>query len=146
MTLIDDEIDGRQVGAPGPGHAEIDVCGVDDLPPDRGVCALVAGAPVALFRVSALPGEGRPVADELLAVGNIDPFSSASVLSRGIVGSIGDRPVVASPLYKNRFDLRTGESLDDPAVRLPVYPVRVVGGRVVVGAAPAVPGDAAACA
>jgi nitrite reductase (NADH) small subunit len=127
MTLLDDQLTDPTAEAP----REIDVCAWEDLVPDRGVCALVAGAPVAVFRCTA-PDD----ADELYAVGNIDPYSGASVLSRGIVGSIGDRPVVASPLFKNRFDLRTGESLDDPAVRVPVHPVRVDGGRVRVTVAP----------
>ena len=130
MTMLNE----RLLAAPGDvddERAEQDVCGLDDLAPDRGVCALVAGAPVAVFRCSP--------ADELYAVGNVDPYSEASVLSRGIVGSIGDRAVVASPLYKNRFDLRTGESLDDPSVRIPVHPVRIDGGRVLIGTAPVTP-------
>ena len=40
---------------------------------------------------------------------------------------------VASPLLKQRFDLRTGVCLDDPAVVVPSYEVRVVDGMVVVG-------------
>jgi nitrite reductase (NADH) small subunit len=102
-----------------------DACAFAALIPDRGVCALIGGEAVAVFRCT--PG------DELYAVGNVDPFSGASVVSRGIVGSMGDRPIVASPIYKHRFDLRTGVSLDDPTVRLPVYPVRVVDGHVQVG-------------
>jgi nitrite reductase (NADH) small subunit len=117
-------------------NREIDICAFDDLAADRGVCALVAGAPVALFRCSP--------DDELFAVGNLDPYSGASVLSRGIVGSIGDRPVIASPIFKNRFDLRNGESLDDPSVRIPVHATRVVEGRVLVSVRPlpAAAGDA----
>ena len=63
---------------------------------------------------------------------NHDPFSGAMVLSRGIVGSRGDRPTVASPVYKQVFDLATGQCLDDPAVRLPVHLVRVRDGLVEV--------------
>jgi nitrite reductase (NADH) small subunit len=102
------------------------VCALADLQPDRGVCALVDGHAVAVFRCSPF--------DEVYAIGNVDPFSGASVLSRGIVGSIGDRPVVASPVYKNRFDLTDGTSLEDPSVRVPVHPVWIVDGEVVVGA------------
>jgi nitrite reductase (NADH) small subunit len=131
MTVLEEPVPAADTRTQGP--AEVDVCAFDDLVPDRGACALLGGAPVALFRLSSPRGGGREPADELHAVGNLDPFSGASVLSRGIVGSIGDRPVVASPLYKNRFDLRTGASLDDPSVRLPVHPVRVVDGRVLVG-------------
>lgn len=103
-----------------------DVCGLDELVLDRGVCALVGGHQVAVFRVSPT--------GELYALSNYDPFSGAYVLSRGIVGSRGDVPKVASPVYKQSFDLRTGRCLDDPAVSVRTYPVRVVSGRVQVAA------------
>jgi nitrite reductase (NADH) small subunit len=106
----------------------VDVCDLAVLTRDRGVAALVGGRAVAVFRCSP--------ADELYAVDNVDPFSGASVLSRGIVGSVGDRPTVASPVHKQRFDLRTGEHVDDPSVRLDIWGVREVGGRVQVSARP----------
>lgn len=127
MTLLDQV----EAGAEEPGSAVdgwVDVCAVDDLIIDVGACALVAGAPVAVFRTWP---DG-----ELFAVGNIDPYTSASVMSRGMVGSIGDRPMVASPIMKQRFDLRTGEALDDRSVRLATYEIEVVDGRVRVSAAP----------
>lgn len=102
-----------------------DVCAADDVPFDRGVCALVGGQQVAVFRVSP--------SGELLALSNFDPFSKAFVLSRGIVGSKGERLKVASPVYKHNFDLRSGECLDDPAVSVTAYPVRELDGRVLVG-------------
>ena len=102
----------------------VDVCAVDDLVPDRGVCALVGGHQVAVFRVSPT--------DELYAVSNHDPFSRANVISRGIVGSRGDIPKVASPMYKQSFDLRSGRCLDDLSVALDIYLVRRRGGRVEV--------------
>lgn len=92
------------------------VCRLADLYPERGVAALVDGEQVALFRTSD---------DRVYAIANLDPFSGAYVLARGIVGSRGDAPVVASPMYKQAFDLRTGQCLDDPAVSVAVYPVRV---------------------
>jgi nitrite reductase (NADH) small subunit len=103
----------------------VDVCRVDDLTPDRGACALVDGRQVALFRLS---GSGA-----LHALSNYDPFSGAYVLSRGIVGSRGDAAKVASPVYKQCFDLRTGQCLDDPSVSVMTFPVRQVGDRVEVG-------------
>ena len=101
-----------------------DVCGADELIPDRGVCALVAERQVAIFQLSR-PGD-------LYAVDNHDPFSRANVMSRGIVGSRGDVPKVASPMYKQTFDLRSGVCLDDPSVALQVYPVRERCGRIEV--------------
>jgi nitrite reductase (NADH) small subunit len=100
------------------------VCGCDDLLPERGVAALVGGEQVALFR--AFDGT-------LYAIGNQDPFTGAFVMSRGIVGTKGDVPTVASPLHKQVFDLRTGVCLDDEAARVPVFGVRERRGRVEVG-------------
>ena len=79
----------------------LDVCSLDQLTINRGACALVGDYQVALFRVSP---DGA-----VYAVSNYDPFSRAFVISRGIVGSKGDRPKVASPIYKQTFDLETGE-------------------------------------
>jgi len=100
------------------------VCEYDVLLPERGVAALLGDVQIALFRTH----DG-----EVFALGNQDPFSGANVMSRGIVGSRGDVPTVASPMFKQVFSLRTGECLDDPDVSLPVYPVQVVDGQVVVG-------------
>ena len=102
------------------------VCAVDAIPLEGGVAALVAGSAVAVFRSF----EGS-----VFALSNIDPFSGASVLSRGIVGSRGDVPVVSSPMYKQAFDLRTGQCLDDPSVRVTSYDVAVDDGVVRVGPA-----------
>jgi nitrite reductase (NADH) small subunit len=100
------------------------VCAVDTIPIEGGVAALVAGSAVAVFR--SFDGE-------VFALANVDPFSGASVLSRGIVGTRGDAPVVSSPMYKQAFDLRTGACLDDAAARVPAYVVAVVDGVVQVG-------------
>ncbi|MCW2777951.1 MAG: nirD [Frankiales bacterium] len=97
------------------------VCWLNQLQVGRGVAALVDGDQVALVRTP----DGW-----LHAVGNRDPRSGAMVMSRGIVGSRGDRPTLAGPLYKQVFDLETGECLDDPSQRLPVHEVAVVGGLV----------------
>lgn len=99
------------------------VCDLDRLPVERGVCALVAGAQVALFRTAT---------GEVHALGNRDPFSGAMVLSRGIVGSRGDTATVASPMYKQVFALDSGRCLDDAAVAVPVHLVRVLDGGVEV--------------
>jgi len=79
------------------------VCGIDRLVRERGVVAMVGAEQVALFRVSD---------HEVLAVQQRDPFTGAHVMSRGLVGTRGDRLTVASPLHKQVFDLRTGECLD----------------------------------
>jgi nitrite reductase (NADH) small subunit len=113
----------------------VEVCRFDDLQPERGACALVGDYQVAIFRMH----DGA-----LYAVSNRDPFSGAYVLARGIVGSRRGVPTVASPMYKQVFDLRTGRCLDDPATAVPTFPVRRVrpdgprgGTRVAVGVPPA---------
>lgn len=98
------------------------VCDVAALTPFRGVAALLGDRQVAVFLVG----------DEVLAVDNLDPCSGAAVLSRGIVGSAGDVVTVASPVYKQRFDLRTGRCLDDESVAVATHPARVVAGGVEV--------------
>ncbi|TXS35773.1 nitrite reductase small subunit NirD [Streptomyces sp. OR43] len=92
------------------------VCDRSLLTPGRGVAALLPdGRQVALFVDRA----GRTY-----AIDNRDPFTGAYVLSRGLVGSQGGQPFVASPLLKQRFDLATGACLDDDEVSVPVFEVR----------------------
>ena len=100
----------------------VDVCALDDIVPETGVCALVGARQIAVVRSGG----------EVYAVDNFDPFAKAFVLSRGIVGDKGGLPKIASPIFKHNFDLRSGQCLDDPSVRIPVYEVRVRDGRVEV--------------
>ncbi|GAA1306976.1 nitrite reductase small subunit NirD [Saccharothrix xinjiangensis] len=103
------------------------VCELSALLPDRGVAALLPdGTQVAVFLTSA---------GTVHALGNVDPFSGAAVLSRGIVGDRGGVPVVVSPVYKQAFELSSGKCLDDPATGVPAHPVEVVDGVVLVGPA-----------
>ena len=102
----------------------IKVCSIDDLQPDSGVCALVEGQQVAIFYM--------PKDKAVYAINNYDPFSNANVLSRGIIGDINGQPVVASPLYKQHFNLQTGVCLEDETVTIPAYVVRIENGSVQV--------------
>ena len=101
-------------------------CRYDFLIPNRGVGVLLAdGTQAALFRLD----DGT-----LHAVGNIDPFSGAAVMSRGIVGDRGGRATVQSPIKKQAFGLDDGICLDDADVALPVYPTRITAdGQVEIG-------------
>ncbi|MEK8028625.1 MAG: nitrite reductase small subunit NirD [Pseudomonadota bacterium] len=99
------------------------ICGVDEILPDTGVCARVDGRHVAVFRVGT---------EAFHAIDNIDPKSGASVLSRGLVGNLGEQIVVASPLYKNHFDLKTGACLEFPEHSVQAHRVRIEAGRVLV--------------
>ncbi len=98
------------------------VCPLEEIVPDTGVCALVAGEQVAIFRIE----------EQVFAIGNRDPFSGANVLSRGIVGDLKGELVVASPVYKQHFSLVTGRCIEDENVSVPVYAARVEEGIVLV--------------
>lgn len=102
----------------------IRVCGREAVPPEYGVPALVDGRAVALFRTAE---------DELFAVGNVDPFTGAGVICRGIVGDRDGEPTVSSPLLKHVFSLRSGVCLDEPQTRLPTFAVRRQRDAVEVG-------------
>ncbi|MBL1098273.1 nitrite reductase small subunit NirD [Streptomyces coffeae] len=96
------------------------ICELTDLTPGRGVAALLPdGTQVAVF----LDRAGRAY-----AIGNRDPFTGAYVLSRGLLGTAGGRPFVASPLLKQRFDLETGRCLDDETVSVTAYATRTGSG------------------
>jgi nitrite reductase (NADH) small subunit len=99
------------------------VCSLDALPVDRGAAALVSGHQVAIFRLAS---------GDVYAVDHNDPFSGANVMARGLVGTRGSVPTVASPVYKQVFDLQTGKCLDDESVALRSWPVRVVDGMIEV--------------
>ncbi len=96
------------------------VCPFEDILPESGVCALLDGRQIAVFRVR----------DEIFALDNRDPASSANVLSRGIVGDVRGELVVASPVYKQHFSLRTGRCLESPELSVHTYPARVANGDV----------------
>ncbi|HKS98564.1 MAG TPA: nitrite reductase small subunit NirD [Rugosimonospora sp.] len=112
--------------------AWVPVCPLGRLEPERGVAALVDGVQVAVFRTFG---------GQLYAIDNFDPVGRAQVLSRGIVGTRGEVPTVASPLHKQVYDLRTGERLDGPGEPVRAYPVRCREGmvEVAVNASPSTP-------
>lgn len=112
------------------------ICKLNDIIPEGGVCALIEGKQVAFFRTKD---------DQLFAIDNFDPFSNANVLSRGLIGgthiktelqdgSVKEQEVIyiASPIYKQRFDLATGQCLDDDTVKLDCYDVSLEGDKVIV--------------
>jgi len=105
------------------GNEWTSICRIDEIVPATGVCALVGGEQVAVFRLGD---------DVLHAIGNVDPCSGAAVLSRGLVGNLGERVVVASPIHKQHFDLHTGECLEAPQHHVGVWQVRREGDVVQV--------------
>lgn len=103
----------------------ISICPDQDLLANTGLCALHNGEQVAIFKIE-LPSDSPNIdlEQDLYAISNYDPIGKANVLSRGILGNIGDHLVVASPLYKQHFDLITGECLEDSEQNVKTYEVR----------------------
>jgi len=104
------------------------ICSINDLIPNSGVCALLnaektgADEQVALFYVP-------DTEEKVLAINNWDPIGEANVLSRGIIGHIDEELVVASPLYKQHFSLKTGQCLEEE-VAIKTYAVSLDGDGV----------------
>jgi len=103
------------------------VCDESDVLMNIGICAKIGDKQVAIFKV---PADSE---SKLYAIDNLDPFSGSYVLSRGLIGDIKGREVVASPIYKQHFDLATGECLEED-VSIPTYDVRVNDGKIEVAA------------
>lgn len=101
-----------------------DVCAFDDLQPDSGICALVAGRQIALFYLTKI--------DRVFAVDNFDPIGKANVLSRGMVGDLDGEPMLASPLYKQHYSLTSGRCFEYENIVLTTYPVRIEQQRVAI--------------
>lgn len=108
------------------------LCAIGDLTPERGRAALLPnGEQVALF----LLADGT-----VRAVSNLDPYSGANVLSRGLVGSAAfadgtEIATVISPLHKQAWDLMTGavvrtQGKDERDIA--VYPVAIEDGQVLI--------------
>lgn len=111
------------------------ICHTDDLITNSGVCALIKDTQIALFKISS----GSNV--QIFAIDNWDPVGKAHVLYRGIIGSIEEDIVVASPLYKQRFSLITGKCYDAEVEHLKVYPVKVIENSVQIASAHTELGD-----
>lgn len=105
----------------------VSVCQCDDLIDNLGICVLLKQKQIAIFRLSG--------AKQLYAIDNYDPFSDANVLSRGICGSLANQAVLASPIYKQHFNLTTGQCLEDASIKIPVYSIREMNGSIQIATA-----------
>ncbi len=119
-------VDPNAIDTAEPVEGWIRICPADAVPVDRGVAALVGSTMVAIFRLSPL-GDGP---EEWFAVSHIDPRTGAPVMARGLIGSVERAPeaiaTVASPLHKERYDLRTGVCLDGQGAGLEVFELRII--------------------
>lgn len=99
------------------------ICCLTDIVPNTGVGALVEGQQIALFRLDD---------DRVFAIDNYDPNSDANVLSRGIVGDLNGEIVVASPIYKQHFQLTDGHCIEKPDCSVNAHAVRLNGDTIEV--------------
>jgi nitrite reductase (NADH) small subunit len=107
----------------------IDICNIDDIIPSLGRCALFNEQQIAIFRVTDQTGQ-----ENIYAIDNFCPFSESNTLSRGLTGNLTDKIVVASPIFKQHFDLATGLCIEDNSVSIKTYPVRISGNTVQLAA------------
>lgn len=101
----------------------VEICDLSEIPANAGMAARLTNQQIALFHLPDHP-------QQVFALSNHEPNSDANVLARGLLGDVKGEPVVISPLYKQRFRLRDGRSVDDGQSMLSVWPVKVEGGRV----------------
>lgn len=121
MTVILERVEGQAAEAgPTSWHR---VCPVEELELAWGEAALIEGQQIALFRTAP---------EEVFAVAQQDPAMLANVMARGIIGSRGTRPTIASPLHKEVYDLETGECFTNPELALATFSTRLVDGYVEV--------------
>ena len=100
----------------------IDICHIEDIAPNTGVCAQVEDSQVAIFYLHP--------ENQLKSIDNFDPIANANILARGIVGEIDGKRVVASPLYKQHFCLDSGICLQDQQHRVSTYKARIQNHKV----------------
>lgn len=103
-----------------------DICAESELVDNSGICALIEDQQIAIF---TLVTQGSR---QLYAVSNWDPIGKANVIYRGIIGSVGETPVVASPLYKEHYSLETGLCIEKDEVSLQTFEIQLRDGRILV--------------
>ncbi len=107
------------------------ICHQDDLINHAGVCALLENEQqIALFQITQ--SNSQQSSPQIYAISNWDPIGQANVLSRGIIGDEKGEVYVASPLYKQRFSLASGQCLDDNTMNIASYQTRILEEKVQV--------------
>jgi len=100
------------------------IAALTDLPEGRGMRVEIGEHRIALFRVG----------DDVYAIGDRCTHAEASLAE----GEVFDTEVEC-PRHGSAFDLRTGKPGALPATRpVPVYPVEVVDGEIMLALAPEV--------
>jgi len=98
------------------------ICEQQDLIVGSGVCALLENdQQVAIFHTKL---------GQAFSISNWDPAGQANVLYRGIIGEDNGEIYVASPLYKERYSLSSGQCLDNDHIVIKAYQTRVIDNKV----------------
>lgn len=119
----------------------VEICSADSLPLERGAAALLPdGTQIGVFLLE----DGS-----VHAIQQRDPYSGTNILSRGLVGSHlvpgeGDEPgtivpTIASPMFKQAWNLSTGEVLDSGGGEkkpISVFDAEIRDGKVYVSSSP----------
>ncbi len=100
----------------------------DDFPIDGGATIRYGKTQIAVFNFTAR--------GEWYASQNMCPHKNAFVLSRGIVGNVGEEPKVVCPLHKKPFSLKSGECMSGEEYSLQVFPVKIESGAVFLALPP----------
>lgn len=103
----------------------LNVCKLQDLVVNSGVCALIDNTQIAIFALTDSANNMR-----LYACDNYDPIGKANVLSRGILCSVAGEVCICSPLYKQHFSLVDGRCLEDANISIAVYQTQIEAGDV----------------
>lgn len=101
------------------------MCEQQDLIEGAGIAAMLDGQQIALFYV--------PEAEQqVFAISNWDPIGKANVLSRGLLANLKEQWTVASPLYKQHFELQSGACLEETEISIPTWQAKLEQGKVFV--------------
>lgn len=99
-------------------EAWVDASAVDDVPDDDVAAVAVEGRDIALYKVNG----------EVYATDNTCTHGQARLCDGFLEGH-----EIECPLHQGRFDVRNGQATCAPVTEaLRCYPVRVVGGRVLL--------------
>ncbi|MGH2624616.1 MAG: nitrite reductase small subunit NirD [Sphingobacterium sp.] len=99
-------------------------CRVEDTLKNGGVCIKLADQQIALFYFTRR--------NQWFATQNECPHKKQMILSRGMIGSLGDTPKIACPFHKKTFALDTGECLSGDVCAIKTFPVKVENNHVYI--------------
>lgn len=98
---------------------------VTHFPENGGAAVLYNGKQIAVFNFTAK--------GEWYASQNMCPHKMQMALSRGIIGDAESEPKVSCPFHKKNFSLQNGQCLNDEALSIEVFPVKITDGFVFIG-------------